>query len=160
MSCRPRTSGLAWRNRDSTRGRTGICKQRELRQHWQRACKLILAKADVAAVSRALELASSRCRDLKQSHSRHQLNVLQQRDHIGRDLGISAAELRVLAGRNKAAAGLLIRHMETLRLEPSRVDPSVMRDLQRCCSNCDSKQLCGHELEDPRREASMAEVVD
>jgi hypothetical protein len=23
-----------------------------------------------------------------------------------------------------------------------------MRDLQRCCSNCDSKQLCAHELED------------
>jgi hypothetical protein len=30
----------------------------------------------------------------------------------------------------------------------SCVDPSVMRDLQRCCSNCDSKQLCVHELED------------
>ena len=36
---------------------TGMGKQRELRSHWQRACKLILAKADVVAVSRALELA-------------------------------------------------------------------------------------------------------
>jgi hypothetical protein len=36
---------------------TGIGKKRELRQHWQRACKLILAHADVFAVSRALELA-------------------------------------------------------------------------------------------------------
>ena len=36
---------------------TSIGKQRELRQHWQRACKLILAKADVMTVSRALELA-------------------------------------------------------------------------------------------------------
>jgi hypothetical protein len=35
---------------------TGIGKQRELRSHWQRACKLILAK-DVLTVSRALELA-------------------------------------------------------------------------------------------------------
>jgi hypothetical protein len=33
---------------------TSMGKQRELRPHWQRACKLILAKADVMAVSRAL----------------------------------------------------------------------------------------------------------
>jgi hypothetical protein len=36
---------------------TGMGKKRELRDHWQRACKLILAKADVQTVSRALELA-------------------------------------------------------------------------------------------------------
>ena len=36
---------------------TGMGKQRELRSHWQRVCKLILAKTDVVAVSRALELA-------------------------------------------------------------------------------------------------------
>jgi hypothetical protein len=32
-------------------------KQRELRQRWRRVAKLILAKADVLTVSRALELA-------------------------------------------------------------------------------------------------------
>ena len=36
---------------------TSMGKQRELRPQWQRACKLILAKADVMTVSRALELA-------------------------------------------------------------------------------------------------------
>jgi hypothetical protein len=36
---------------------TGMDKKRELRSQWQRAAKLILAEADVAAVSRALELA-------------------------------------------------------------------------------------------------------
>jgi hypothetical protein len=36
---------------------TGMGKKRELRQHWQRVCRLILAHADVFAVSRALELA-------------------------------------------------------------------------------------------------------
>jgi hypothetical protein len=36
---------------------TNMDKKPELRQHWQRACKLILAKADVIAVNRALELA-------------------------------------------------------------------------------------------------------
>ncbi len=36
---------------------TNMGKKRELRTHWQRACKLILAKEDVLTVSRALELA-------------------------------------------------------------------------------------------------------
>jgi hypothetical protein len=36
---------------------TGVGKQRELRSHWQRVCKLIRAKEDVVTVSRAIELA-------------------------------------------------------------------------------------------------------
>jgi hypothetical protein len=36
---------------------TGIGKKRELRTHWQRVAKLILAKEDALTVSRALELA-------------------------------------------------------------------------------------------------------
>jgi hypothetical protein len=36
---------------------TGIGKKRELRGHWQRVCKLILAKEDVPTVSGALERA-------------------------------------------------------------------------------------------------------
>src|SRR5271166_1821572 len=67
---------------------------------------------------------------------------------IAQDLGISAADLRVLASRDKTAADLLYRRLETLRLDPTSVDPALMRDLQRCCSNCISKQLCAHELED------------
>jgi hypothetical protein len=43
--------------RDACNYMTGVGKQRELRTHWQRACKLILAKEDVLTVSRALELA-------------------------------------------------------------------------------------------------------
>ena len=43
--------------RDACNYMTGIGKQRELCSHWQRACKLILAKEDVLTVSRALKLA-------------------------------------------------------------------------------------------------------
>ena len=67
---------------------------------------------------------------------------------VAQDLGISAADLRALANRDKTAADLLYRRLESLRLNPASVDPAVMRDLQRCCSTCDSKQLCAHELED------------
>ena len=73
---------------------------------------------------------------------------------VAQDLGISAADLRILASRDKTAADLLNRRLEALRLDPTSVDPALMRDLQRCCSSCDSKQLCAHELEDKPKAAS------
>jgi hypothetical protein len=73
---------------------------------------------------------------------------------IAQDLGVSAADLRVLATRDKRAADLLYRRLESIRLDPTSVDRVVMRDLQRCCSNCDSKPLCAHELEDKPLTAS------
>ena len=41
--------------RDACEYMTGMGKQRELRSHWQRVAKLILAKEDARTVSRALE---------------------------------------------------------------------------------------------------------
>ena len=73
---------------------------------------------------------------------------LEELSRIARELGISAAELSVLAKHDKGAADLLYRRMEQLRLDPSHVDLGVLRDLQRCCSNCGLKQLCAHEIED------------
>src|SRR5262249_4151712 len=73
--------------------------------------------------------------------------------HIARDLGISPDELHVLAAQDKSAADLLLRRMETLRLDPTQVDSAVVRDLQRCCSKCKDKVLCAHELEDRPRKA-------
>ena len=67
---------------------------------------------------------------------------------VAHELGISSAELRGLASRDKNAADLLYRRMEQLQLDRNHVDIGVLRDLQRCCSSCDLKQLCAHELED------------
>ena len=73
---------------------------------------------------------------------------------IAHEIGISDAELRVLAKHDKNAADLLYRRMEQLRLDRNHVDVAVLRDLQRCCSNCDLKQLCAHEIEDRPKDAS------
>jgi len=73
---------------------------------------------------------------------------------IARDLGASISELRDLAGRDKNSADLLRRRLDSLNLDPTKIEPAVMRDLQRCCSQCGSKTLCVHELEDKPRETS------
>jgi uncharacterized protein DUF6455 len=73
---------------------------------------------------------------------------------IAQDLGTSVSELRALAGRDKNAADLLRRRLNSLNLAPATIEPAVMRDMQRCCSQCGSKTLCVHELEDQPKEAS------
>jgi hypothetical protein len=67
---------------------------------------------------------------------------------IAHDLGTSVPELRVLAGRDQHAADLLYRRLNSLKVDPARIDLAVMCDLQRCCANCADKVLCVHELED------------
>lgn len=73
---------------------------------------------------------------------------------ITQDLGISVSELRVLVSRDRNAADLLRRRLDSLNLDAATIEPAVMRDLQRCCSNCDNKTLCEHELEDQPKVAS------
>jgi len=46
--------------RDACDYMTGMGKKRELRQHWQRVAKLVLAKEDVLTVSRRLNSPCSR----------------------------------------------------------------------------------------------------
>ena len=72
---------------------------------------------------------------------------------VARDLGTSVKELLSLVGRGAKAADLLARRMHSLNLDPRKVEPAVLRDLQRCCANCHSKTLCAHELEDRPKEA-------
>ena len=73
---------------------------------------------------------------------------------IARDLGLSLTELRDLAGRDQHSADLLLCRLATLNINPAKIEPAVMRDLQRCCSLCREKALCAHELEDRPRQAN------
>ena len=60
-------------------------------------------------------------------------------EHIARDVGIGAPELRALAGRWPDAAEPLNRRLAALALDPAvirRIEPQVLHDLQRVCSLC------------------------
>ena len=74
--------------------------------------------------------------------------------HVAEDLGTSVSELRILAGQDQDAADLLLRRLRSLNIDPAKLEPAVMRDLQRCCSQCGEKVLCEHELEDHPKVAS------
>jgi len=67
---------------------------------------------------------------------------------IAEDLGVSTSDLQFLAASDKRAADLLKRRLQALRVDPTSIDPAVMRDLQLHCAQCDSKKLCAHELDD------------
>jgi hypothetical protein len=66
---------------------------------------------------------------------------------IARDLGVSRAELSVLAG--KWPDDLLSRRPEQINLdvaEFAHVKAQGFRDLERVCSLCGSKRRCEHDL--------------
>ena len=70
-------------------------------------------------------------------------------ERIARDVGVSAADLSIFAGKWPDAADLLYWRMNEIkldRIEVTHTDPQVMRDLQRVCTVCASKRRCEHAL--------------
>jgi len=65
-------------------------------------------------------------------------------EHMARDLGMSRGELSVLAGKWPDSADLLSRRLEQVKL--ARVEPQVLRDLERVCTLCGSKRKCEYDL--------------
>ena len=70
-------------------------------------------------------------------------------ERIARDIGVSRADLSILAGKWPDAADLLYWRMNEIkldRMEITQADAQVMRDLQRVCTVCGSKRRCEHAL--------------
>ena len=70
------------------------------------------------------------------------------------DTGLTFWELVRLAKTEGDAADLLYRRMSDMGLDPKKIGAVIMRDMQRCCSLCDNKELCAHEIEDKPKQAS------
>jgi hypothetical protein len=72
-------------------------------------------------------------------------------DRIAQDLNMSVFELREATANGDPE--LLVARLRESGIDPSSIELSVLRDLQRCCGNCSSKVLCAHEVEDKPIEA-------
>src|SRR5262245_33040394 len=77
---------------------------------------------------------------------------------IAHDIGVSGvAELRVLAGKWPDTADLLSRRMRQINLDAAkivRVEPQVVRDLERVCTLCASKRRCSRDFAKDRSPSS------
>jgi Family of unknown function (DUF6455) len=71
-------------------------------------------------------------------------------DRMAQDLGLSPEELKLLASRDPGSADLLYRRLALLGMDAETIKatlPQVMRDMQRCCSDCAQKGRCVHDLD-------------
>jgi hypothetical protein len=70
-------------------------------------------------------------------------------ERIARDLAVTSGELRTLVRKGATAAKLVYRRMADLGLDEAalaRDMPEIMRDLQKTCAVCASKQRCSRDF--------------
>jgi hypothetical protein len=70
-------------------------------------------------------------------------------EQLAHDVGLGRREICTLAGKWPGSADLLLRRMRGVDLkrnEIARVEPQVLRDLERVCTLCASKRKCRHDL--------------
>jgi hypothetical protein len=70
-------------------------------------------------------------------------------EHIAHDLGVSANDLHELVQSGPHSADELPKMMAALNLDLAdirRIEPLVVRDMERVCGLCNHKNRCHHEL--------------
>ena len=70
-------------------------------------------------------------------------------DRIANDMGVSPGELDALIRRGPHAADQLPKMLEALGIDEAdlaRVEPLVLRDMERVCSLCGHKRQCDRDL--------------
>jgi len=75
-------------------------------------------------------------------------------ERMVQDAGLSFSDVLELAKQSGDSASLLYRRLEQAGIDFRAIDMAVLRDMQRCCSFCDSKSQCAHELESKPKAAS------
>jgi hypothetical protein len=75
-------------------------------------------------------------------------------ERMVQDAGVTFSDLLALAKQNGDSAALLYRRLEQAGIDSRKLDQAVLRDMQRCCTLCESKAECAHEIEDHPKAAS------
>jgi uncharacterized protein YjiS (DUF1127 family) len=75
-------------------------------------------------------------------------------ERMVQDADVTFSDLLALAKQNGDSASLLYKRLEQAGIDFRKLDQAVLRDMQRCCTLCESKSQCAHELEDHPKAAS------
>jgi uncharacterized protein YjiS (DUF1127 family) len=75
-------------------------------------------------------------------------------ERMVQDAGVTFSDLLALARQNGDSASLLYRRLEQAGIDLKQLDQAVLRDMQRCCTLCDSKSQCAHEMDDQPKKAN------
>ena len=78
-------------------------------------------------------------------------------ERMVQDAGVTFGDLLNLAKHNGDSAALLYRRLEQAGIDLKNVEPMVLRDMQRCCTLCDSKGECAHDMESKAKAAAWPE---
>ncbi len=68
-------------------------------------------------------------------------------ERLVQDAGLTFGDVLALAKQNASSAAMLYRRLEQVGIDLKSIDPNMLRDMQRCCSFCDSKARCEHDLD-------------
>lgn len=69
-------------------------------------------------------------------------------ERMAHDVGLSRPDFMLVAAKDDDSADLMKRRLADNGIDVRSIAPVVLRDMQRCCSQCVSKPRCAHELED------------
>jgi len=97
----------------------------------------------------AVERLFARWRDSLQQRREFDAAGPEEIERMAREFGMSASDLADLAVRGPSAADLLYQRMSALGLSAAdveRIGHGVLWDLERTCSCCGSKKVCGRDL--------------
>jgi hypothetical protein len=75
-------------------------------------------------------------------------------ERVAHDVGLTQADLVALSAQDEDSAHLMEQRLADNGIDIKSIDPVVLRDMQRCCSQCESKPQCAHELEDKPKAAA------
>lgn len=75
-------------------------------------------------------------------------------NRIAQDVGLTQSDLVALTAQDEDSASLMERRLADSGVDITSVDPILLRDMQRCCSQCDSKRRCAYELENKPKAAA------
>lgn len=66
---------------------------------------------------------------------------------VAEDVGLTQSDLVALNAEDEDSASLMERRLADIGVDIKSINPILLRDMQRCCSQCGSKRQCAHELD-------------